>query len=385
VRARLALTALVFMAAAVAGAGSALLPPLILYFVITGWSEFLGVALRARGSRVAEASVLLSMRAATLVAVALALSAGASLTGLAWAHVVASVPPLLVAAVLVVRGRPAAEEVEDQTVAAVLRASLPLAVNGALALVALRVELLTVFWLRGPYDAGLFGAAIKIVEALNGVPTAISAGAMPSLTREAISLPRPGAVRARTSASAALLGLPAAVGLALLAPGIVRLLGADYAPAAPALRVLSVAVIAHFMNSVLIHSLIAAGHAGWLPRLSGARVTFAAAAALVLVPRWGPAGAAAGYAAAETLLLVLHARACIVAGFAVPLARPLALAMAASVPMALAVAAIDAGTVTRAVTGAIVYAGTLAVAWLLLWPRLVRMLGVEEALAPRPR
>lgn len=388
-RARVALTVLAGAVAAASGAFSPLLPPLVLYFVLTGWSEFLGVDLRARGRRVAEALVLLSLRAVTLVAVALALSAGASLTALSWAHVAAAVPPLVLSSALAARGRPA-DPAPGHAVSAVLRASLPLAVQGGLALVALRVELLLVFWLRGSFEAGLFGAAIKIVEALNGVPTAISAGAMPSLTREALATtPRAAgqaagraarrtAVRARTAASAALLGVPAAFGLALLAPGVVRLLGSDYAPAAPALRILSAAVIAHFMNSVLIHSLIAAGRAGWLPRMIGARVAFAATVALVLVPRWGAAGAAAGYAASELLLLAVYARACVVTGFAVPLATPLALAAAASLPMALAVAVLDAGTVARAGAGAAVYAGSLAVAWLLLRARLVRALGVEE-------
>jgi O-antigen/teichoic acid export membrane protein len=361
------------------------MPPLVLYFVLTGWSEFLGVDLRARGRRVAEALVLLSLRGVTLVAVVLALSSGASLTALSWAHVAAAVPPLALSTALAGRGRPV-DTAPGQGVSTVLRASLPLAVNGGLALVALRVELLLVFWLRGSFEAGLFGAAIKIVEALNGIPTAISAGAMPSLTREALasmdSVPalaaRRRAVRARTAASAALLGVPAALGLALLAPGVVRLLGSDYAPAAPALRILSAAVVAHFMNSVLIHSLIAAGRAGWLPRMIGARVAFAVAVALVLVPRWGAVGAAAGYAASELLLLAAYARACVVTRFAVPLATPLALAAAASLPMALAVAALEAGTVARAVAGAAVYAGSLAVAWVLLRTHLVRALGVEE-------
>jgi O-antigen/teichoic acid export membrane protein len=384
-RARLALTALALLVAAASATASAVLPPLVLFFVLTGWSEFLGVALRARGHRVAEAMVLLSLRASTLAAVAVALAGDVSLTGLAWAHVASSLPPLLLGSVLAARVRGAGPVVAPQAVAFVLKASLPLAVNGALALVALRVELLLVFALRGSYEAGLFGAALKIVEALNGVPTAISAGAMPSLTREALAAPAgtgpapgPAAVRARTAASAALLGVPAAVGLGLLAPGVVRLLGADYAGAAPALRVLSVAVVAHFMNSVLIHSLIAAGRAGWLPRMSGGRVAAAALAALVLVPRWGAVGAAVGYTASETLLLAAYARACVLTGFRVRLAAPLSAAAAASVPMTLVVGAVAGGTVPRAAAGAAVYAATLAVAWWLGRPRLVRLLGVEE-------
>lgn len=386
-RARVALSALLL---AVTAAAPLLAPPswsgpiaaLILYYGLSGWSEFLGVALRARGRRVAEALVLLGLRACTLGAVALSVALGLSLTGLAWAHVAASLPPLAAAAALAWRAHrgpastdvPAARGVRD-----VLRAALPLAVNGALALVALRIELLVVYWARGAWDAGLFGAAVKIVEALNGIPSAIAAGAMPGLTREALHRRRGGLVRRRTVAATMLLAVPAAAGLALLAPGVLRLLGADYAAAAPALRLLAPAVVALYANAVLLHALIAAGRAGWLPRLTAVRVGFAALVAVVAIPRWGVVGAAAGLLAAEALLLALSARACRLAAFSVPLWEPVAVAAAASLPMAAAVGAMDVGTVAAAGAGAAVYAATLALAWAAARRPLMRVVGAEEA------
>ena len=371
------------------GPWSLLLPPLILYFGVSGWSEFLGVALRARGHRLAEALVLLALRAFTLAAVAAALARQATLAGLAWAHVGAATAALLLSAFLSRRAYRAPAEgmparPTDHGVRAVLRSSLPLAVNGALALVSLRVELLVVFWARGSWAAGLFGAAVKIVESLNGVPAAIAAGAMPALTREAMRRGESAdlhgsAVRTRTAATVALLAVPAAAGLGLLAPGVVQLLGADYAGAAPALRILAFAVVALFLNCVLLHALIAAGHAPWLPRLTAVRVGFAALAAALLVPRWGVAGAAVGFLGAELLLLVLSTRACQRAGFAVPLHPPLAVALAATVPMALTVAALGAGPLVSMAAGAIVYAATLAGAWMLMRQPLLRLLGTEPA------
>src|SRR6185369_17231630 len=126
------------------GAWALLLPPLILYFGLSGWSEFLGVALRARGHRLAEALVLLALRAFTLCAVAAALAAKCTLAGLAWAHVGAAVAALLLSTALSRRAYgatpgPVAADAQ-RGVRAVLRSSLPLAVNGALALVSLRVE-----------------------------------------------------------------------------------------------------------------------------------------------------------------------------------------------------------------------------------------------------
>jgi O-antigen/teichoic acid export membrane protein len=177
----------------------------------------------------------------------------------------------------------------------------------------------------------------------------------------------------------ALLAVPAAAGLALLAPGALAVLGADYVAAAPALRILAFAVVALFTNVVLLHALIAAGRAAWLPRLTAARVALSCAAALAFIPRWGVVGAAGGVLAAEALLLVLSSRACRTAGFAVPLAAPLGVALAATVPMAVAVTTLDAGTIPSAAAGALVYAATLALAWAALREPLGRVLGTGEA------
>ena len=86
VRARVALSALLLAVAALAPVvarsdWSDVLAPLILFFGLSGWSEFLGVALRARGHRVAEALVLLALRACTLATVAVAVTRHLSLAG----------------------------------------------------------------------------------------------------------------------------------------------------------------------------------------------------------------------------------------------------------------------------------------------------------------
>jgi O-antigen/teichoic acid export membrane protein len=386
VRARVVLTAGLLAVAGIApllarADWKSLLPAFILYFGLNGWSEFLGVALRARGRRMEEAIVLLATRVATLLGVVAAMSLKLPLSALAWILVGASTLPLVLASVLTWRAHAGGggEPALVHPVREVLRASLPLAVNGALALVALRVELLVIFWARGSWEAGLFGAAVKIVEALNGVPAAIAAGAMPALTREALGHARGNAVRARTAATVALLAVPAAAGLALLAPGVLRFLGQDYVAAAPALRVIAFAIVAMFINAVLLHALIAAGRAAWLPRLTAVRVAFAGAMALAVIPRWGVVAAAAGVLAAEALLLALSARACRLAGFAVPLAAPLGVALFATVPMAAAVTLLRVGTIPAAATGALVYAGTLALTWMVLREPLLRVLGWGEA------
>lgn len=356
------------------GAAAGLLLPLILYYGASGWIEWQGVALRALGRRGEEAAVLLLMRAATLVAVAAALARSPSVGGVAWAQAFSTVPAFVLGAWRVRRLAPGAAPAA--TVRQALAAAWPLAVNGALALLSLRLELLLLFFWRGSREAGLFGAALKLVESLNAVPAAVVAGALPSLTREAAPADRrPKAVRGRTAGTVALLATPAALGLALCSKGLVLVLGAAYAEAAVPLRVLAFSLLPLFMNTVLLSSLIAAGRADALPRLTGARVGAAAALALVLVPALGAPGAAAGFVAAELLLTALAARACGRARFAIPVIEPLAVAALVSIPMALAVAAAGPSLPACLGTGLLCYALTLGAAWKRL-PPLRRILGL---------
>jgi O-antigen/teichoic acid export membrane protein len=344
------------------GLAPALLAPLLFYYALAGWTELLGVALRAHGRRAEEAGVILALRAGGLVAVVIAFRAGAGLAGMAWAHALSTLPALLVSAALARRAYPPSEAaVAQPPVRAVLRMAWPLAVNGGLALLSLRVEQLAVFFVRGAVESGLFGAALKVIESVNGIPSAVAAGAMPSLTREALQGLR--AVRERVATTTALLAVPGAAGLFLLAGGVVSLLGASYADAAAPLRVLALALIPLFMNTVLLHALIAVGRAGVLPRLTAARVGLAAVLAVALVPSLGATGAAAGFLVSEALLLALFARACAAAGFPVPVSGPLARAAALTVPMAAVVAAAGRGLALSVGLGVATYTATLLATW----------------------
>jgi O-antigen/teichoic acid export membrane protein len=355
---------------------ASLLVPLVTYFTLAGWNEFLGVALRARGFRAQEALMMLVQRAVVLCAVSLVLQHHVGLVGLAWVHVAATMPPLLLSWILTRRAHGSApgDEGPAPRTGEVLRTALPLAVNGGLALVSLRLEVLLVFFFRGAREAGLLGAALKIVESLNAFPSAITAGAMPFLTQEAMErsaetrageggAPSTSAVRRRTSATVALLAVPATTGLVVLAPLLTGLLGPGYEASAGLLRILAFAVVALFMNVLLFHALIAAGRAGTLPRLTALRVGIAATLAAALIPTLGVTGAAAGFAASEWSLMLLTTRACRRATFEVPVALPLVLAACVSLPMAVAVGLAGRGALVSAILGVLVYALTLAAAW----------------------
>jgi O-antigen/teichoic acid export membrane protein len=381
VRARLALAALVTAVAAAAvplapavarrlGGGPADGPALALlvaWFALSGWGEFLGVALRCRGARRLEAGLLLVLRGGALVFAGAALLAGAGLRGVAAALAVSPLPAIALGAAGLL-GRPATGP--TLAPAGVLRESAPLAVHGGLLLLSPRVEFLVLSWLLTDRAAvGLFYAALNVVWFLSMVPTAAAAGAMPALTREALH--GGAAVRRRTAATLALLAAPAAVGLALVAPPVaVLLLGGGYVPVeyavtADALRIMAAALPALFLNALVFASLIASGRAAWLPRLTATRVAIAFALAFALVPPLGARGAALGLVLAEWLLLLLGWLACRRAAFGVPVARPVGWALVACAPMALAVSGVRDRLALALALGALSWAATLAAAWTL--------------------
>jgi O-antigen/teichoic acid export membrane protein len=367
-RARLVLTAGVVSATIVVAAVKPALALLIMYFVLTNWGEFAGVTLRARGRRVQEALLLALLRASCLVAVLLA---GGSVLAIVSAHALSAVPPLIVAAVLVRHVYQGEGAPAPSRTTAVLRQAIPLGVNNLLVLASLRLELMALPLLRNSLEAGLYGAALSVIEFLVSIPAAIAAGAMPALTREALS--RGSAVRRRTVLTAALLGVPAALGLGFVAREVLVVVDAPYAAGAPLLRILAVAVVPLFMSGVLSYVLVAAGAGHVLPRLTAWRLAVAALCAAILIPTLGPVGAACGFVVSEIVLLLLVRRACVRADVRTPLSQPLGLGLAFSLPMAVAVLLIGGGLVLRLVLGVLTYGGTLALAYA-FWPGFRRAL-----------
>jgi O-antigen/teichoic acid export membrane protein len=349
---------------------------LVAWFALSGWGEFLGVALRCRRARRREAILLVVLRGSALVAAAVALSAGDTLRAVALALALSPLPAIALGAVLL-RATPAEGASPEAPPTTVLRESFPLALHGALLLLSPRVELLVLQWVRGEPALGYFSVALSVVWFLSMVPTAIAAGAMPALTREALR--GEGPVRRRTAATLALVGAPAAVGLVLVAEPVAEvLLGAGYAAPAYAavaagLRIMALALPAMFLNALVFAALIAAGRASWLPRLTAGRVALAFGLAFVLVPALGGSGAAAGLACAEWALLAAGAAACGRASFGIPVGAPLVWAVLACVPMALAVSGVRGSLPLALAVGALSWAATLAAA-LRLRPGLAREL-----------
>ena len=307
--------------------------PLVLctvHFLGAGWIEMMGAALRALGRRIDEAVLLLVFRF-TLVALVILSPFGAGVDGASRAYALSIGPALLLGALLFRQGVEA-DAAAGATVRAIVRQAVPMGVNGYLAIISTRVELFLLQIFHGQHVVGLFGGAVRIVESLLTLPTAIAAGALPSVARDVVRGSR-GAAQ-RTFGLVVWIGVPAALGLALCAPGVLAVLGPGFADAATPLRILSAALLLGFSNAALFHLLIAAGDTGLVPRLTGLRVAVAASLGLVLIPSLGATGGAMSFTAAELVLfgaLIRKAR----VHAEVEVSRPLGAALLACAPMVL--------------------------------------------------
>ncbi|MEO5761505.1 MAG: oligosaccharide flippase family protein [Vicinamibacteria bacterium] len=302
-----------------------------LHFLGASWIEFMGTSLRALGRRGEEAALLLLFRLA-LVALVIGAPFGLTLRGSALSYAAAVVPALVLGLVLLGKHLPdRGAAVMD--IRAVLRQAAPMGVNGYLSLLSTRVEL---FVLQGPFGShvvGLFGGALRIVESLLTLPSAIAGGALPAISREVVTGSR-GAAQ-RTFGLVVWLAAPCAVGLAVRAPEVLAVLGPGFVDGAPALKILSVGLFLCFSNVALFHALIGAGETAVIPRLTGLRVGVALALALMLIPSLGLVGAAISFTGAEAFLLAMLTRAARL-HVHIDVARPVVWSLGACVPMAVA-------------------------------------------------
>lgn len=361
-KARAILFAGCILAAAAVCTWKPVLGLLIVYFLFANWAEFIGVALRARRSPVAEGMLLFALRLFGLACVFVVLGEPSLLT-LAAAFALSPLPAILLGFILLRRTEAPAATSHDAR--AVLRSAFPLGVNGPLAILSPKVELLLLPLLRGNTDAGLFAGALRLVEPLLAVPAAVVGGALPALTREALGESEGDGVRRRTAFTVSVLAAPAALGLLIVAPQAIGLLGPAFQAAAPALRLLALAIVPLFFNVFLTQSLIAAGHASWVPWLTVVRVLLASILVALLAPALGAVGAAGGFLISELFLGALLVAACRRAGFTTPAADPLGrgLLMAAPMTVVVAFAASRFSFPWVVALGIVAFAITLAAAW----------------------
>lgn len=165
------------------------------------------------------------------------------------------------------------------------------------------IDALLVRELAGEAEAGGYNAAYRLFNLALLVATYAGASALPLF---AAACEEQHSELARLGRALALGGLGLALAVATLAePLLVLCFGADYAPAAPALRALAVAIAAVHVSSWTFTRLTAEGRSGVIAALSFVALALNLALDLWWIPSHGALGAAWATSATEVAVMLL--------------------------------------------------------------------------------
>ena len=165
---------------------------------------------------------------------------------------------------------------------------------------------------RGAAEVGIYSVAVYVGEMLWLLPGAITPLLVHSSAATGSDLQRD-----RTAVKAVkvgiLLTLAAAIPLFILAEPLLRLLaGGDYSGSGPALRALLPGIVAFAPGAVLAGDFIGRGKPHWNTQASAMTVVVNLAAGWILIPRYGPVGAAwastIAYTVGASVMLIRFAR-----------------------------------------------------------------------------
>jgi O-antigen/teichoic acid export membrane protein len=245
-----------------------------------------------------------------------------------------------------------------------LRVALPFALSGGVSALVLRFDVIFLSLVRGPAETASYDLAIRLLEATTYLGTAVAGPLLFILSRRLGAEDREGAARAYGEAMRLLytIGLPLSVGLVILArPLVATALGPGFAPVATPLAIMGAAQWLTFVIMVQGALVMGGDVIGRGIRVGLVNAAVTVVLDLVLVPRYGPLGAAAAMVAswvfAAATLDRFHRR---TVGIATPL--PSAGLIAATAAMALVLAFLhDAPIAVSGAAGAVVYVAAMFV------------------------
>ena len=179
--------------------------------------------------------------------------------------------------------------------------SLPFGLNGVFITLYMQLHYSLLSFFVGDAATGIYAAAAKLVTFLCFIPSALTQALYPYLSRLAADANAdPGKAAARSIRYLALLSFPAAIYIFLRAGAIIDLAyGAGYGEASRLLAVLALTlpfVFASYPAAVALNA-VRKERANTAVAAGGAAVNVAAN--LIMVPLWGPLGAAVAFVATE--------------------------------------------------------------------------------------
>ncbi len=168
-------------------------------------------------------------------------------------------------------------------------------------LIALRIDQLLLYWLRGVVELGQYAVAVKITEALNLIPESIMVTVFPLLAATELSdPPRFQRIYRTTVRYLVVLVFPLALLVTLEREVLIRLLfGAAYVSASGALVLLAWWLFLSYTAAVYVSLMIVRSQQRVIAVVSALALLLNVALNLLWIPRWGAMGAAAATLAAS--------------------------------------------------------------------------------------
>jgi O-antigen/teichoic acid export membrane protein len=248
-----------------------------------------------------------------------------------------------------------------------------------------RIDMVMLEWLAAPGELGRYAAAYRFLDAVVALAASLGGPLFPRLASVAASAPAE--VRRLLEAGwrpLLALGLPLTIGTLAVADDLVAaLFGPEFNGVGRLLRLLILGTLPLFWVNIASHALVAADRVWAIVGVYALSALVNVVANLVVVPRWGAAGAAAATVACEWLNLALVVR-LLRAGFGVQLsAAGLWRYVGAVAAMLMAVVlARPLGVVVTVALAATAYALAL---WALGYTRSADHLLVKRLLVEQPR
>jgi O-antigen/teichoic acid export membrane protein len=188
-----------------------------------------------------------------------------------------------------------------------LIASLPSGINVLLSTVLFRVDMLLLSLMVSTVAVGLYGAAYRLLESTLVLSYAVAVAMLPTLSRlSRSSVPSLAEAYEGAAKVIAIMLVPVGCVFALFAGVLIdTLYGAEYAPAASALRLLGGAAALYGVSHLGLYVLIAQSRQRVIPWITACVVVLNVSLNLVLIPRFSIDGAAFVTSLSELTLAVL--------------------------------------------------------------------------------
>jgi len=281
------------------------------WFLVRGAAEGVAATFIARDKAHIASALELTFRAAgAAISIGIVMAGGRLVSALA-VQIVAAAAQLFFTVTWIRRtvGRPGVRFALPQLAATARRAG-PYAVSRMVTQLTQRIAVPVIGVLLGASAAGLYHAADRFVFALSWIPHFAGTALLPTaIRRHAESEEGAGPLYQRALGGIVLIGIPASVGLFLVAPRAVKLVfGDSFGAAVPVLQILAPLVFANCVSRIMAIFLLAIDSITARSRHEARAMAVNLIGLLVLVPLFGIAGAALAILVAETLLVVWFAR-----------------------------------------------------------------------------